>query len=81
MTATPTRMTVTALAGILEIRPGDNLTETIIDAVAANGEALADGDIVVVAQKIVSKSEGRYVDLADVMLQRTVSLLASIDAG
>ncbi len=66
MTARPTRMTVTALAGIPEIRPGDDLAALIIDAAAANGEAVADGDIVVVAQKIVSKAEGRYADLAEV---------------
>jgi coenzyme F420-0:L-glutamate ligase/coenzyme F420-1:gamma-L-glutamate ligase len=59
-------MTVTALAGIPEIRPGDDLPAIIADAVSANGETLADGDVVVIAQKIVSKSEGRYVDLADV---------------
>ena len=66
MTASPTRMTVTALAGIPEIRPGDDLAALIIDAVADNGEAIADGDVVVVAQKIVSKAEGRYADLAEV---------------
>ena len=59
-------MTGTALAGIPEIRPGDDLAALIIDAVAANGEAIADGDVVVVAQKIVSKAEGRYADLAEV---------------
>ncbi len=66
MTARPTRMTVTALGGIPEIRPGDDLAAVIADAAAANGETLADGDIVVVAQKIVSKAEGRYADLARV---------------
>ncbi len=66
MTARPTRMTVTALAGLPEIRPGDDLAAVIVDAAAANGEVLADGDVVVVAQKIVSKAEGRYADLADV---------------
>ena len=59
-------MTVTALGGIPEIRPGDDLAAVIADAAAANGEVLADGDIVVVAQKIVSKAEGRYADLARV---------------
>jgi coenzyme F420-0:L-glutamate ligase/coenzyme F420-1:gamma-L-glutamate ligase len=59
-------MTVTALGGIPEIRPGDDLAAVIADAAAANGETLADGDIVVVAQKIVSKAEGRYADLARV---------------
>ena len=66
MTSRPTRMTVTALAGIPEIRPGDDLAAVIIDAVADNAETIIDGDIVVVAQKIVSKAEGRYADLAQV---------------
>ena len=66
MTARPTRMTITALAGIPEIRPGDDLATIIADAAAANGETIADGDVVVVAQKIVSKAEGRYADLARV---------------
>ncbi len=66
MTARPTRMTVTALAGIPEIRPGDDLAAVIADAATANGETITDGDVVVVAQKIVSKAEGRYADLARV---------------
>ncbi len=70
MTASPTRMTVAALGGIPEIRLGDDLATVIVEAVAANGEAIVDGDVVVVAQKIVSKSEGRYVDLAEVTPSR-----------
>ncbi len=52
--------------GIPEIVEGTDLAATIVDAAAAAGKALADGDIVVVTSKIVSKSEGRTVELADV---------------
>ncbi len=77
MTARPTRMTVTALAGIPEIRPGDDLAAVIADAAAANGETIADGDVVVVAQKIVSKAEGRYADLARVTPSGEATSLAA----
>lgn len=48
---------VTALEGIGEIRPGDDLAEVV--AVAYEG--LRDGDIVVVSSKVVAKAEGRVV--------------------
>ena len=51
--------------GLPEIRAGDDLAALIAAAVAA-GPALADGDVVVVTQKIVSKAEGRLLDLAAV---------------
>ena len=50
--------------GIGEIRPGDDLSEVVARAVrpaTPGGPALADGDVVVVTQKIVSKAEGRLV--------------------
>jgi coenzyme F420-0:L-glutamate ligase / coenzyme F420-1:gamma-L-glutamate ligase len=50
------------VAGIGEIRPGDNLAEVIADAIR-QGEPLQDGDVVVVTQKVVSKAEGRLVDV------------------
>lgn len=51
-----------ALPGLPEVRAGDDLAELLI---AAAGR-LADGDVLVVAHKIVSKAEGRTVALADV---------------
>jgi coenzyme F420-0:L-glutamate ligase/coenzyme F420-1:gamma-L-glutamate ligase len=48
------------------IRPGDDLAALLLGAIADAGEVLADGDVLVVAQKPVSKAEGRIVDLADV---------------
>jgi coenzyme F420-0:L-glutamate ligase/coenzyme F420-1:gamma-L-glutamate ligase len=62
-----TRLIVTALDGLPEIRPGDQLATLIRDAARAQREEIRDGDIVVIAQKIVSKSEGRIVRLADVV--------------
>lgn len=52
--------------GIPEVRPGDDLAAIVGDAIAASDRPLAAGDVIVVAQKIVSKAESRYVDLADV---------------
>lgn len=55
-----------ALPGIPLIQPGDDLAALIARAAEADGLALADGDVVVVAQKVVSKAEGRIVRLAGV---------------
>ncbi len=54
------------LDGIPMVAEGDDLCALILDAAAASGDTLADGDVLVVAQKIVSKTEGRLVRLADV---------------
>jgi coenzyme F420-0:L-glutamate ligase/coenzyme F420-1:gamma-L-glutamate ligase len=53
-----------ALPGIPMVRPGDDIATLIITALA--GRELRARDVVVVAQKIVSKAEGRSVDLASV---------------
>jgi coenzyme F420-0:L-glutamate ligase/coenzyme F420-1:gamma-L-glutamate ligase len=52
--------------GIAEIVEGIDLATTIAAAAADAGTALADGDIVVVTSKIVSKAEGRTIELAEV---------------
>jgi coenzyme F420-0:L-glutamate ligase/coenzyme F420-1:gamma-L-glutamate ligase len=59
-------LSVLVVHGIPEIHPGDDLAREILRALAAQGERLRERDVVVVAQKIVSKSEGRLVRLADV---------------
>ncbi len=48
------------------INPGDDLAALIVSALDAAGERLAPGDIVVVAQKVISKMEGRMARLDDV---------------
>jgi coenzyme F420-0:L-glutamate ligase/coenzyme F420-1:gamma-L-glutamate ligase len=60
------RVEVVPVEGLPEIQPGDLLGELIARAVTAGGGALADDEVVVVSQKIVSKAEGRVVDLAEI---------------
>jgi coenzyme F420-0:L-glutamate ligase / coenzyme F420-1:gamma-L-glutamate ligase len=57
---------IVPLPGIPEIRPGDDLAELIGVAVERAG-GLEDGDILVVAQKVVSKAEGRVEEADDVV--------------
>ena len=58
------RMTAWGVEGIGEIRPGDELGDVIVDACSGepNGP-LADNDVLIVTQKIVSKAEGRLVEI------------------
>ncbi|MEW6604031.1 MAG: coenzyme F420-0:L-glutamate ligase [Thermoproteota archaeon] len=48
------------------IRPGDDLVKIILVAVKQNDLEILDGDVLVVAHKIVSKAEGRIISLANV---------------
>lgn len=61
-----TALTLTPLTGIPFIRPGDNLADIVVDALAKTGITLADNDILVFAQKVISKAEDRLVNLATV---------------
>ncbi len=65
-----------ALPGIPLVRAGDDLARLALDALARCGERLQDGDVLVVAQKIVSKSEGRLVRLASVVPSESALALA-----
>ena len=64
---TPPELRIRALSGLPPVRPGDDPGALLADALARARESLRDGDVVVVAQKIVSKAEGRTVRLADVV--------------
>lgn len=69
-------ITVFAIEGIGEVRPGDDIAQLIIDT----GAPLQDGDILVVTSKIVSKAEDRYVQAADredAITAETVRVVAS----
>ena len=77
---TPGEIRVRAISGMPWVRPGDDLGALLAEAIAASGEGLRDGDVVVVAQKIVSKAEGRIVRLADVVPSpRAIELGARVD--
>jgi coenzyme F420-0:L-glutamate ligase/coenzyme F420-1:gamma-L-glutamate ligase len=62
------------------VKPGDDLAGLLIASLQANSLAPQDGDIVVLAQKIVSKAEKRYVDLALITAsERARELAAATD--
>ncbi len=61
-----TSLTIRPLEGLPIVRAGDDLSVLISDALARSDMQLDDGDVVVVAQKIVSLSEDRLVRLSDV---------------
>ena len=60
-------MSLTALSDIPAVEAGDDLARLVLAGLAASDETLRDGDVLVLAQKIVSKAEGRAVKLADVV--------------
>jgi coenzyme F420-0:L-glutamate ligase / coenzyme F420-1:gamma-L-glutamate ligase len=67
------------LEGIKRVKPGDELGGLIAEALGSKRFELEDGDIVVVTQKIVSKSEGRLARLDDVEpTQRAAALAAEL---
>ncbi len=59
-------LTITPLKNIPLIRQGDNLADILVDSIRNSTIQLENNDILVIAQKIVSKSEGRMVNLATV---------------
>ncbi len=61
-----TSLQIFGVGGLPEIEPGADLATSILRAAAESGQRLADGDVVVVTSKIVSKAEGRTVELADI---------------
>ncbi len=74
------RLTVTGLRGIPLVEAGDDLAEILTTALAAADVDLADGDVLVVTQKIVSKAEGRQVPLDRIEpAARAIGLAAETD--
>jgi coenzyme F420-0:L-glutamate ligase / coenzyme F420-1:gamma-L-glutamate ligase len=66
LSARPHELVLTPLPGIPMIAAGDDLAAIILAALQQSGRMLASGDVLVLAQKIVSKAEGRNVDLRTV---------------
>lgn len=55
-----TSLSILAILGVPEVRPGDDLAGLVVQAAAGDAATtLADGDVVVVTQKVVSKAEGK----------------------
>ena len=75
-----TALEVVPLQGLPLISAGDDLVELIASALKLNGVTPRAGDVLVVAQKIVSKAEGRIVDLATIEPSaQAVALAADVD--
>jgi len=73
-------LTITALKGVPLVGAGDDLAALALAAYGASGLAPADGDVLVVAQKIVSKAEDRVVDVTTVEPSpAAVALAAEVD--
>src|SRR5947207_4363546 len=73
----PAQLTIIGLAGVPMVQPDDDLAALTLAAYAATKLTLEDGDVIVVAQKIVSKSEGRIVEVASVTpSERAIALAA-----
>jgi len=60
------KLTYFGVDGIPMVEPGDDLVDQIDRAITAMGESLVDNDVIVIAQKIISKAEDRYLDLRTV---------------
>jgi coenzyme F420-0:L-glutamate ligase/coenzyme F420-1:gamma-L-glutamate ligase len=76
----PARVTITALDGIKLVEPGDDLGAITVEAFTANALVPEAGDVLVVAQKVVSKAEGRYVDVTTVEpSEEAIELAAELD--
>jgi coenzyme F420-0:L-glutamate ligase/coenzyme F420-1:gamma-L-glutamate ligase len=74
------RLEIFGLEGCGEVRAGDGVGQLIAKAVLANDVELRDDDVIVVAQKIVSKAEGRLVCLREISpTERAQELARELD--
>ncbi len=67
----------TALPDIPFIRPGDDLVAITLAGLSAAAVTLREGDVIVVGQKIISKAEGRFVDLKQIHPSREADALGN----
>jgi coenzyme F420-0:L-glutamate ligase/coenzyme F420-1:gamma-L-glutamate ligase len=72
------QITYTAVPNIPLIKPTDDLAQIVFDYMRAANIMLQEGDVVVFAQKVVSKSEGRLVRLSDVTPSARAREIAAI---
>ena len=60
-------ISVIGLEGFPLVKAGDDLAKMIVETAEKEGASLSDGDVIVIAQKSVSKAEGRVINLKDVV--------------
>ena len=73
-------LSVIPVEGLPEVKPGDDLAALLERSLARAAERLQDGDVLAIAQKIVSKAEGRVVPLAEVEPREEAQALAAAHA-
>ena len=78
--ADPRSLTLTPLRGVPLVQPGDDLSGMIVGALTQSNLSLQPRDVLVIAQKIVSKAEGRLVDLKTVTPSPRAIALANATA-
>lgn len=71
------RLVFTALEGVPVVRPGDDLAAQALDALRRTSLSVERGDVVVVTSKVISRAEGRFVDLATVTPSPRAETLAA----
>jgi coenzyme F420-0:L-glutamate ligase/coenzyme F420-1:gamma-L-glutamate ligase len=59
-------VSLTAIPGVPDVKPGDDLAQILGDCLAASGHGVQEGDVLCIAHKVFSKAEGNIVRLADV---------------
>jgi len=80
MTSPAATLQLIAVPGLPRVQEGDDLVGLVIAGLAGAGLSLQADDVIVFAQKIVSKSEGRFVDLATVRPSpRALELAAQVE--
>jgi coenzyme F420-0:L-glutamate ligase/coenzyme F420-1:gamma-L-glutamate ligase len=72
------KIEIFGIEGIPDIKPGDDLVEIILEAIRKNGLEIENDDILVISQKIVSKSENRIVNLNSVKPSEEAIKIAKI---
>ncbi len=71
------RLEAFAVPGVPRIAPGDDLVEVVGVALSAAGVELRPGDVLVVSSKLLSRAEGRFVDLEQVVAGEEARALAA----
>ncbi len=70
-------LSLMSIPHIPHVQPGDNLAELLLDALTKADIVLQNGDVLAIAQKIVSKAEGRMVHLNDIVVSPEAEALAT----
>lgn len=65
------------IPGLPRVQPGDDLPSLLVEAIRASGSVLESRDVVAVCQKVVSKAEGRVVDLTSVQVSTLAGRVAA----